>query len=71
MEQYGTENWLTISSETKFEPCTTDHDFWIKDAKDHYDYIAVIVDDSPDSQQRWNENHQSHERKIWILIQRS
>ena len=32
--------------ETKFQPCTADHDFWIKDAKDHYEYIEVIVDDS-------------------------
>ena len=31
--------------EMKFQPCTADHDFWIKDAKDHYEYIAVIVDD--------------------------
>ena len=31
--------------EMKFQPCTADHDFWIKDAMDHYEYIAVIVDD--------------------------
>ena len=31
--------------EMNFQPCTADHDFWIKDMKDHYEYIAVIVDD--------------------------
>ena len=27
------------------DSCTADHDSWIKYAKDHYEYIAVIVDD--------------------------
>jgi len=28
-----------------FVPCEADHDFWMKDKGDHYEYIAIIVDD--------------------------
>ena len=28
-----------------FIPCKADHDLWIRDRGDHYEYVAVIVDD--------------------------
>ena len=31
--------------EMGFSPCEADHYFWMKEKKDHYEFIAVIVDD--------------------------
>ena len=28
-----------------FKQCKADYDLWIRDCKDHYEYIAVMVDD--------------------------
>ena len=28
-----------------FKPCASDSDFWMRDAGDHYEYIATYVDD--------------------------
>ena len=28
-----------------YKPCESDCDFWIRENTDHYEYIAVIVDD--------------------------
>ena len=28
-----------------FKPCPADYDLWMRDMSDHYEYLAVMVDD--------------------------